>query len=135
MTDKITQTIAAVQDIVSTLTPAIAYNPDAPADTSLTYPFVFAFPSDGSIDINAGWFDMPTTILVDFHLARNPLATAAQQAWEYILPFAAALTADPTLGGAVAELNSATWHFGSIEWNQGVVDVGVRFTLVVKYNS
>lgn len=135
MSDPITTTIVAIQDLVGTLTPAIAYNPDVPPEVSLVYPFVVCFPASGDVNFQSdGWMTVPVTYYVDFHASRTYLPAEVQKVWEYIFPFARLLRANIQLAGADTELQEATWQFGEVPY-AGVTDVGFRFQLSIKYND
>lgn len=133
MTDQITAAIAAIQNNVGTLTPPIAFNPDVPTETALVMPFVMCYPRQGDMVFeSAGFGDLLVTLYVDFHIARNLLASTAKQAWEYIIPFIKTLITDPTLAGTVSEVNAVRFSYGGLQWNQQQDDIGVRFELDVK---
>lgn len=111
--------------------------PAAPVEAMLQFPFSIAYERSGATRVEGPtWGHDLATIVVEFHVGRQILPKAIEQAMALRDPFLKAIIADPNLGGAISAFNNEGGpairrQFGRLQWGD-IETIGYRFEIDVK---
>ena len=123
--------ITAVQAVAAGIA-GIKQAPTNPPEQSAMFPFAVSYARTGTeTPQSSGWSVALHTLVCELHCQRTVLPLAVAQALPLYELFAAAILADPTLGGAVQTTNAMRYTFGELEYG-GVKTIGYRVELDVK---
>jgi hypothetical protein len=123
--------VTAVQTVARGLT-GIKQAPTNAPESSAMFPFAVCYARTGTeTPQSKGWSVSLHTLVCELHCSRQILPLAIAQALPLYEAFAAAILADPTLGGAVQATNQLRYTFGVMEYG-GVPTIGYRVELDVK---
>lgn len=106
--------------------------PPTPTESASVYPFAVSYERAGRLALrSSGFGDNIVTIYTEFHVSRQLLPRAIEQAMGMRDEFIRSIIADPTLNGTVSTVQDVRWTFGRLEWG-GVETIGYRFEVDVK---
>ena len=110
--------------------------PQYPPEQLNVFPIAVCFPRSGRFEPrSSGWSQQFHDIVVQIHVARKDLARDVAAFSGIPEAIAAALLADPTLGGNVSTFQKISYTFGELGWG-GAQTIGFSFVIEgVKINA